>query len=128
MTKENKKLLKNKSLGVSVRVTDWRLKEAGVTLDRDLALPDRKRDQELRIPASLTRRLAQGGVIGKLIIERRPAGDYAIRKIGSERASAVEPTQAAAIERAKEISPGATLHVERVRHGRGGKPDKWRKA
>jgi hypothetical protein len=127
MTKESRKLLKNKSLGVSVRVTDWRLREAGVTLDRDLGLPDRKRDHGLRIPASLTRRLAQDEEIRSLFIERRPAGDYAIRKSGSERASAVEPTQAAAIERAREINPNAAVHVERVRHTRGANPDKWRK-
>jgi len=58
MTKESRKLLKNKSLGVSVRVTDWRLKDAGVTLDRDLGLPARKRDHEMKIPPGLTRRLA----------------------------------------------------------------------
>jgi hypothetical protein len=62
-----------------------------------------------------------------LFIERRPEGDYAVRKPGSERASAVEPTQAAAIERAKEINPKAAVHVERVRETSKGSPDKWRK-
>ncbi len=63
-----------------------------------------------------------------LFIERRPQGDYAVRRPGSERASAVESTQAAAIERAKEIMPSASIHVERVRHTSEGSPDKWRKA
>jgi hypothetical protein len=63
-----------------------------------------------------------------LFIERRPEGDYAVRKPGSERASAVEPTQGAAIERAKEINPNAAVHVERVRQTTRGCPDKWRKA
>jgi hypothetical protein len=62
-----------------------------------------------------------------LYIERRREGDYAVRKPGSERASAVEPTQAAAIERAFEMIPKAAVHVERVRHTKGGNPDKWRK-
>jgi Uncharacterized protein conserved in bacteria (DUF2188) len=61
-------------------------------------------------------------------IERRQEGDYAVRKPGSERASAVEPTQAKAIERAREISPGVAPDVERVRHTIRGKPDQWRKA
>lgn len=62
-----------------------------------------------------------------LYIERRAEGDYAIRKPNSERASAVRETQKEAINRAKEINPNATIHVERVRYTNGGKPDKWRK-
>jgi len=64
----------------------------------------------------------------KLFVEQRPEGDYAVRKANSERASDVLPTQAKAIERAKELSPGASPLVERVRNTTGGKPDKWRKA
>jgi len=64
----------------------------------------------------------------KIFVERRPEGDYAVRKANSERASAVLPTQAEAIERARELSNGASPLVERVRNTTGGKPDKWRKA
>jgi uncharacterized protein YdaT len=64
----------------------------------------------------------------KLFVEQRPEGDFAVRKANSERASDVLPTQAKAIERAKELSPGASPLVERVRNTTGGKPDKWRKA
>jgi Uncharacterized protein conserved in bacteria (DUF2188) len=63
---------------------------------------------------------------GQLYVERRPQGDYAVRRPGSERASAVEPTQRQAIERAKEIEPGSTPMVERVRNTDVGHPDKWR--
>jgi hypothetical protein len=42
----------------------------------------------------------------QLFIERRPQGDYAVRRGGSERASAVLPTQQEAIERARELNPG----------------------
>jgi hypothetical protein len=63
----------------------------------------------------------------KLFVERRPEGDYAVRKANSERASAVLPTQAEAIARAKELSHGVEPLVERVRHTTAGKPDKWRK-
>ena len=62
-----------------------------------------------------------------LFVERRPEGDYAVRKPDSERASAVTPTQGEAIERAKELNPNAAIHVERVRNTNVGKPDKWRK-
>lgn len=62
-----------------------------------------------------------------LFVERRPGGDYAVRKPDSGRASAVAPTQSAAIDRAKALNPNAAIHVERVRHTSGGKPDKWRK-
>src|SRR5476649_2847725 len=51
----------------------------------------------------------------ELFVERRPQGDYAVRRGGSERASAVEPTQQKAIERAKELEPDVAPHVERVR-------------
>jgi uncharacterized protein YdaT len=63
----------------------------------------------------------------RLFVERRPEGDYAVRKSNSERASDVLPTQAEAIKRAKELNPGAAPVVERVRNTQGGKPDHWRK-
>jgi hypothetical protein len=63
----------------------------------------------------------------KNYVERRPEGDYAVRKAGAERASAVEPTQKESIERAKELNPGVAPHVERVRDTRVGGRDKWRK-
>jgi len=63
----------------------------------------------------------------QLFVERRPEGDYAVRKPDSERASAVLPTQAEAIARARELNPDKPPLVERVRHTTGGKPDKWRK-
>ena len=63
----------------------------------------------------------------RLFVERRPQGDYAIRRPNSERASAVSPTQGEAIERARELNPGAEVLVERVRNTDRGHPDKWRK-
>jgi uncharacterized protein YdaT len=73
-------------------------------------------------PAEATRE------IKRLFVEQRPEGDYAVRKANSERASDVLPTQAEAIERAKELNPGASPVVERVRNTTAGKPDQWRKA
>lgn len=63
-----------------------------------------------------------------LYVEQRPQGDYAVRRPGSERASAVAPTQREAIERAREIQPNVRPDVERVRHTSVGHPDQWRKA
>jgi hypothetical protein len=63
----------------------------------------------------------------ELYIERREQGDYAVRKPGSERASTTGRTQAEAIERAREMYPDATVHVERVRDTNFGGRDKWRK-
>jgi hypothetical protein len=62
-----------------------------------------------------------------LYIEKHPDG-YAVMRPNAERASAVEPTQAEAIQRAREIQPGVAPDVERVRHTSRGKPDQWRKA
>jgi hypothetical protein len=62
-----------------------------------------------------------------LFVERRPQGDFAVRRANSERASVVAPTQAKAIEKAQKLEPDATVLVERVRHTSVGKPDKWRK-
>ena len=64
----------------------------------------------------------------KIYVEQRPEGDYAVRRAGSERASAVEPTQKEAIEKAREMNPGVAPHVERVRETNKGGRDKWRKA
>jgi len=63
----------------------------------------------------------------QFFIERRPEGDYAVRRGDSDRASAVKPTQQGAIERAREIDPAAPIHVERVRNTDVGHRDKWRK-
>lgn len=65
---------------------------------------------------------------GDVYVEQRPQGDYAVRKELSKRASAVEKTQAEAIEKAREMFPGVRPDVERVRHTKNGKPDQWRKA
>ena len=62
-----------------------------------------------------------------LFIERRPQGDFAVRRANSERVSTVAPTQAEAIAEARRLEPDATVLVERVRHTSVGKPDKWRK-
>ena len=63
----------------------------------------------------------------EIFIERRPEGDYAIRRPGSEKASGVESTQADAIDRAREIAPNSAILVERVRTTNVGGRDKWRK-
>jgi hypothetical protein len=65
---------------------------------------------------------------GHLYIEHRKQGDYAVRRGGSDRASAVEATQHAAIERARTLDPKAAIHVERVRDTDVGSRDKWRDA
>jgi hypothetical protein len=63
-----------------------------------------------------------------LFVERRPEGGYAVRRAGSNRASAVLPTQSEAIARARELSPDVAPLVERVRTTHAGGPDRWRKA
>jgi hypothetical protein len=60
-------------------------------------------------------------------VERRPEGDYAVRRKGSERASDVLDTQKEAIERARELNPDRSPLVERVRNTDEGRRDKWRK-
>lgn len=64
---------------------------------------------------------------GNIYVERRGVRQYAVVKPDAERASAILPTQAKAIERAKEISPNTRPDVERVRYTSVGKPDQWRK-
>jgi hypothetical protein len=64
---------------------------------------------------------------GRLFVERRPQGDYAVRRPNSQRASDVLPTQAKAIDRARELNPNKAPLVERVRYTDRAKPDKWRK-
>ncbi|GAB0113716.1 DUF2188 domain-containing protein [Acidisoma sp. C75] len=61
------------------------------------------------------------------IEKRRDSGDFAVRRPNSNRASAIEGTQKEAIERARQMNPGATIHVERVRNVSTGHPDKWRR-
>jgi hypothetical protein len=63
----------------------------------------------------------------ELYIERRAQGDYAVRRGGSERASAIAPTQQKAIEKAERLDPKAAVLVERVRDTSVGGRDKWRK-
>ena len=61
-----------------------------------------------------------------IYVEQRESGDFAVRRENSERASAVKPTQAEAIVRAKELANGGDVHVERVRNVGEGR-DKFRK-
>ncbi len=63
----------------------------------------------------------------QFFVERRPEGDYAVKKGKAERASAILPTQAQAIQKARELNPGKEPLVERVRNTPEGKRDKWRK-
>ncbi|MFZ6722234.1 DUF2188 domain-containing protein [Undibacterium sp. Ji49W] len=63
----------------------------------------------------------------RIYVEQRPQGDFAVRRPNAERASAVKPTQAEAIQRALELNNGVAPHVERVRHTSKGRPDQWRK-
>jgi hypothetical protein len=65
--------------------------------------------------------------MNRLFVEKRPEGDFAVRKPNSERASAVLPTQAEAIRRARELNPNVPPLVERVRRTSVGRPDQWRK-
>lgn len=62
----------------------------------------------------------------ELFIERRGDGKYKVLKPKAVRASAVTDTQKEAIDRARELNPDATIHVERVRKVGPG-PDKWRR-
>jgi hypothetical protein len=61
----------------------------------------------------------------KFFIEKHDEG-YKVLRPNAERASAIECTQQQAIERAKEIDPNATVHVERVRITKKGSRDQWR--
>jgi hypothetical protein len=63
----------------------------------------------------------------RIYIERLPKGGYGVKRPHTAKPVAVEPTQAKAIERARQINPGVAPHVERVRDTKGGKRDKWRK-
>jgi hypothetical protein len=62
-----------------------------------------------------------------IFVERRDAGDYAVRRPNSDRASDVLPTQRDAIERARELNPDGPVLVERVRDTSVGGRDKWRR-
>lgn len=61
----------------------------------------------------------------QFFIERRDDGKYKVLKPGADRASAVTDTQKAAIDRANQMKPGATIHIEHVRNVGPGR-DKWR--
>lgn len=63
---------------------------------------------------------------GDIYVEKRPNGAFAVRRHGSDRASAILPTQKEAIERARELAPDKHPIIERVRHTGGS--GKWRKA
>jgi hypothetical protein len=61
-----------------------------------------------------------------LFIEQHKDG-YAILRGGVKEPLAVEPTQDAAVEKARKLDPDAAIHVERVRNVEGGGRDKWRR-
>jgi hypothetical protein len=62
-----------------------------------------------------------------MYVEKRVAeGDYAVRRAGAKRASAVKPTQKKAIKKSRKLEPKSKPRVERVRKTKAGGPDKWR--
>ena len=64
----------------------------------------------------------------QLYVEKREQeGDFVVKWGKAKRASAIEPTQEKAIERAREINPGHSPLVERVRKTNRGGRDQWRK-
>ena len=64
-----------------------------------------------------------GGVKDKRIyVERRPEGDYAVRRANSNRASDVLHTQHQAIEWARELSADSRPHVDRSDTLRSARP------
>jgi hypothetical protein len=60
-------------------------------------------------------------------IEKRSPHECAVLKEGAQRASAILPTQAQAVQRAKELSPNHKPHISRVEHTQRGHPDQFRK-
>jgi hypothetical protein len=63
----------------------------------------------------------------RMYVEKRTAeGDYAVRRAGSKRASAVKPTQKKAIKKSRKLEPKSKPRVERVRVTKKGGPDNWR--
>jgi hypothetical protein len=64
----------------------------------------------------------------RFYIERRDDGKYKVMRPNAEKASVVTDTQKEAIEKAREMNPGKSPDVERVRYADKGKPDKWRRA
>jgi hypothetical protein len=65
--------------------------------------------------------------LAPIFIERRPQGDYVLRRPGADRAIDVLPTQKEAVERARDVSPNGTILVERVRSNGRGARDRWRR-
>jgi hypothetical protein len=64
----------------------------------------------------------------RFYIERRDDGKYKVMRPNADRASAVTDTQREAVEKAREMNPGRSPDVERVRYTDKGKPDQWRRA
>jgi hypothetical protein len=62
----------------------------------------------------------------EIFVTRRDDGRYNVLRPNAARPSAVTDTQRAGIDRAKEIAPGAAVHIQRVRSNPPG-PDKFRR-
>ena len=61
-------------------------------------------------------------------IEQNNHHKYAVRAMGSVRASSLHDTQAQAIAAAKHLNPGDHPNVERVRDTSKGRREQWRSA
>jgi hypothetical protein len=66
--------------------------------------------------------------VKRLYVEKLPSGEYAVRTSNSLQVRAIAPTQAEAIARAKQLYPGSSPDIERVRTTSRGTVDRWRKA
>ena len=61
-------------------------------------------------------------------IEKRDDGNYAVKRAGKKKASAITATQTEAVARARALEPGAGPIVKRERKSPAGKRGTWRKA
>jgi antitoxin HicB len=116
--------------------------EDGDPIPHPIATDDFSGKFMVRIPKSLHRDLvrradAEGVSLNQYVstclaqpqfyVERRSDGSYSATRSDASRATAIEPTQAGAIERARSIDPNAPIQVERVRNTNTGARDQWRK-
>lgn len=63
----------------------------------------------------------------EIYILRRESGDYAVRRPGSERASAILRTRDEAVSWVREYIPDAVIYVESIRETSVGGRDRWRR-
>jgi len=111
----------------AIAVLPWDARQTALDESETVIDASRTSLQSGEVGSPTSARGTSASMRDRVFIERRPQGDYAVRRGNAKRASAIARTQREAIQLARNLTPAGETFIERVRGTVNKSPDKWRK-